>query len=73
MSDDLRAVGDQMQSAASRLAEFVSSLKYATVPYEVACAVYEAERSVQEWTALRRRDALPAGVTVDFGGEPVRG
>lgn len=52
---DLRAVGDQLQSAASRLAEYVSSLDYDEVPYEVSMAVSEARRAVADWTALRRK------------------
>lgn len=49
---DLMAVGDRLQSEASRVAEF---LKGERVPYEVAMAVAEIEAAVKEWTDLRRR------------------
>lgn len=54
---DLRAVGDTLQSVASRMAEFI--IHDLTVPehYEVYMAALEARQAVEEWTALRRQDA----------------
>lgn len=48
-------IGDTMQSAASRLAEWVrEQVDHHTVPYEVHMAALEAATAVEEWTELRR-------------------
>lgn len=47
-----QVIGDTMQSAASRLAEWVNT---ADAPYEVRMAALEAETSVADWTELRRQ------------------
>ena len=50
---DLSAVGDRMQSAASRLAEWVRDQP--GVPYEVFMAQIEARDEVAKWTEIRRQ------------------
>lgn len=51
---DLRAYGDEMQSALSRLAEYVlGSCK--DVPYETRMAALEGRSAVGRWTETRRR------------------
>lgn len=58
---DLRATGDAMQSALSRVLEhFDKVLAWVdpdSVPYEVRMAVVEGRDAVDAWTALRRQDA----------------
>lgn len=49
-----QAIGDQMQSAASRMAEYVRAQR-GNVPYEVLMAALEAESAVKDWTSLRRQ------------------
>ena len=51
--------GDQMQSALSRIIEFVDGHMRAghDVPYEVRMAVLEGEDAINEWTEARRADA----------------
>lgn len=57
--DELRAIGDRMQSEASRLAEFVRreypSHRWDSLPYEVGMALLEVESAVKDWTEERRR------------------
>lgn len=45
-------IGDQMQSAVSRLAEFIREYD---VAYEVEMAALEAAAAVKDWTELRRK------------------
>ncbi len=52
--DDLRQVGDMLQSEASRLAEFVNALGPAMVPYEVQQAMLGVRSAVAQWTDVRR-------------------
>lgn len=53
---DLSAVGDRMQSAASRLAEWVRDRPYGVqVPYEVEMAAIEARGEVEKWSEIRKR------------------
>jgi hypothetical protein len=51
--NDLSAVGDRMQSAASRLAEWV--LEQYEKPYEVMMAAIETRAEVEKWTEIRKR------------------
>lgn len=54
--DDMRAWGDQMQSEASRLAEWASELwdnEPEKMPYEVGMAVVSVRNLVEGWTRLR--------------------
>lgn len=51
---DLTAVGDRMQSAASRMAEWINK-QGAHVPYEVLMATLEARTEIDKWTDIRRR------------------
>jgi len=53
---DVRAWGDQMQSEASRLAEFVRGGVGVDVPYEAAQALIAVEGAVEAWTELRTSD-----------------
>jgi hypothetical protein len=48
----LTQIGDELQSAASRLAEWVGQ-NFGDVPYEVGMASLEARSAVEEWTELR--------------------
>lgn len=48
---ELRYIGDGLQSAASRLADYVERGDKA--PYEVAMACHEARDFVEQWTAAR--------------------
>jgi hypothetical protein len=48
---DLCAAGDTLQSAASRLSEFVQ--KQQDVPYEVTMAAIEARDAARDWTDAR--------------------
>lgn len=63
---DLRATGDAMQSALSRIATFLRQdearhpLDRLDIPYEVRMACIEGLDACDEWTALRRQDARPA-------------
>lgn len=57
---NLRATGDAMQSALSRLAEYVTAEESGRVPYEVLMAALEGRDAIAVWTALRRQDAIPA-------------
>lgn len=50
----LTQAGDTMQSAASRLAQWVRAQGCESVPYEVWMAALEAESSVDHWTEARR-------------------
>lgn len=45
--------GDQLQSAASRMAEFLRGQEI-NMPYEVSMATLEAERAVGNWTKARK-------------------
>lgn len=48
--------GDQLQSSASRMAEWIRKIDATSpgfVPYEVHMAVLEAEAAVHEWTGVR--------------------
>jgi hypothetical protein len=49
----LRAAGDQMQSAMSRVAEWLKTHD-TVMPYEVRMAVLEGESAVNDWTEARR-------------------
>ena len=54
--DELRAIGDMLQSEGSRLAEFVRLLDISigvVVPYEVQQAYLAVEGAVADWTAVR--------------------
>lgn len=51
--DPLVYYGDQLQSAASRLAEWVRAQE--DVPYEVLMAALEAGSAVRRWTEARRK------------------
>lgn len=54
----LRQAGDQMQSALSRLAEYVQECWTCgdePVPYEVRMAALEGQSAVAEWTESRRQ------------------
>lgn len=51
------APGDKLQSAASRLAEWVSA--QGDVPYEVRMAAIEARGAVRQWTLARSRPSRP--------------
>lgn len=46
--------GDQLQSAASRMAEYLLNLD-TKIPYEVLMAAHEANSAVDEWTKVRRQ------------------
>lgn len=58
----LQKAGDQLQSSASRMAEFLNEQGYDyedrltgdSVPYEVRMAALEARRAVEAWTEARR-------------------
>lgn len=50
---ELVRIGDEMQSEASRLAEWVN--KQQDVPYEVSMALMSVQHTVEAWTAERRR------------------
>lgn len=52
----MRMIGDNLQSEASRVAEWVreSNVK---IPYEVHMAVCGIEQSVEAWTELRKSEA----------------
>lgn len=52
---ELRHIGDALQSAASRMAEWIRNLPDGSVriPYEVHMAAIEAEDYVDQWTAAR--------------------
>lgn len=55
---DMTRVGDTLQSAGSRLAEFVFQeveRRGDSVPYEVHMAALEIERAKQDWTAIRSK------------------
>jgi hypothetical protein len=56
MSQDLTAIGDRMQSALSRIVEWVETPAPAPAlpPYEVLNALNEGRRAVDDWTAARR-------------------
>lgn len=59
--DDLRSIGDRLQSAASRMAEWiVDDSAQKNPPYEVVVAALEAEKAVAEWTDARAHTALRA-------------
>ena len=51
--------GDTLQSAASRMAEWIRALDPNTVPYEVSMAALEARSAVDEWTEARREKVSP--------------
>jgi hypothetical protein len=51
---DLRAVGDEIQSAASRMATHLLIDPEASPPYEVEMAAREARSAVDRWTELRK-------------------
>jgi hypothetical protein len=63
--DDLRQVGDTLQSAASRLAEWAASARLASggVPYEVRGAIHEINRAVDQWTEIRSKSKLDVTAT----------
>lgn len=68
---DLRATGDAMQSALSRLAEYIygetnveGRARTDKPPYEVQMAALEGKSAVDQWTELRRRDAVQAEAEV---------
>lgn len=70
---DLRATGDLMQSALSRLAEFVGQLdrlQVTSTPYEVRMALAEAHDAIEAWTALRRQDAASGCHARRSDGDP---
>lgn len=50
---ELQAPGDTLQSAASRMAQYVRD-RAGAVPYEVFMAGLEAETAVDEWTSARQ-------------------
>lgn len=52
--DALRVAGDAMQSAASRMAEYINSRRSPSDPYEVVMAALEADGATQAWTEARR-------------------
>lgn len=52
---DLRAAGDLMQSSLSRIIEYVT---VQTLPYEVRMAVHEGASAIEDWTNVRRADAV---------------
>jgi len=52
---DARAWGDEMQSEASRLVEFVRAGTQ-ELPYEVGMAAAAVESCVERWTELRRAE-----------------
>lgn len=58
----LTQVGDQLQSSASRLAEWISQQE--SVPYEVAVAVIETQRAVNDWTELRSKQNLTEATSI---------
>lgn len=70
---DLRATGDAMQSTLSRVLEhFDKVLAWVdpdSVPYEVRMAVLEGHDAIEEWTALRRQDAIGGSESVRRAGE----
>lgn len=55
--DELRRIGDELQSEASRLAEWVLKLEKndVGVPYEVRMARASTEIAVEEWTQERKK------------------
>lgn len=54
--DDLRAVGDLMQSAGSRLAEWAEEWKDdVPMSYETEMALLELRDGIRLWTGVRRK------------------
>ena len=52
----LTKAGDQLQSAAARMAEWITSNDRGVVaPYEVHMAALEAQDAVGEWTIARQK------------------
>lgn len=51
---DLTAAGDTLQSAASRMAEWINK-QGTEVPYEVLMATFEARTAIDKWTDARRK------------------
>lgn len=57
-TDGMRRIGDQMQSEASRVAEWSRSVAHlAYMPYEVESALLGLESAIHQWTELRRKEA----------------
>lgn len=52
-ADELRRIGDTLQSSASRLSEAILTNGKVDAPYEVQMAALEARDAVAEWTAAR--------------------
>lgn len=50
---ELRHIGDGMQSAASRMAEWIRRVHNDDAPYEVHLAALEAEDYIAQWTDAR--------------------
>lgn len=62
--------GDELQSAAGRLAVFVRFIqkeRLMVVPYEIALAAEEAESAVEGWTAVRRSTPPPESASGPSG------
>ena len=58
----LRAIGDHMQSEASRLAKWAHAFwrEYPErVPYEVGMAIVGLESAIEDWTEARAKEARP--------------
>jgi hypothetical protein len=54
----MRRIGDNLQSEASRMADWFRQEQHRRAfPYEVHMAVAAVERLVEEWTELRRAEA----------------
>lgn len=53
---ELRAVGDMMQSEASRIIEWISHKDMGDqIPYEVRMAIIGVQNSIERWTEIRRK------------------
>lgn len=55
--NNLRAVGDTLQSDASRLSAAILRLELEDVGYEAHMAALSARRAVEDWTEIRRKSA----------------
>lgn len=57
---DLRAAGDQLQSAMSRVGEWINGPddQWEFMPYEVQMAVHEGLSAVEKWTEARKHSRV---------------
>jgi hypothetical protein len=54
---ELRAIGDLMQSASSRVLDWITSvesIEHDSIPYEVRGALHEIRSTVAKWTEIRK-------------------